>query len=287
MRKNNYFFAAIAAMVMGLGISGGVRADTIVNLGVPHDFPVNGETVDPVTQGNIGSAIFGQNFLHSSGTGVFDPFLRLQMKDYEQGYNTSAKHAVLDDKEGIWTHDLETSWLQPQNISGTDYYGFTLDINQDASGVDAYLSLMSLVIFQSNTASLNDVDTTTFASPSGATSVRYDMNAGGQSNRVDINYLVNSSGSGTADMILYVPTSLFNSDKYVYLYSAFGFLDPGKNYLPPPYLSDSGFEEWAAIQGPGTPVPVPLPQAAWLGIVLVGGIVSARKLRSRRNAAIA
>src|SRR5688572_9042854 len=44
----------------------------------------------------------------STGTGVIEPFLRVQGNETEQGYNTSIATAQdpWDTKQGLWTHDL-------------------------------------------------------------------------------------------------------------------------------------------------------------------------------------
>jgi hypothetical protein len=60
----------------------------------------------------------------------------------------------------------------------------------------------------------------------------------------------------------------------VYLYSKFG--DPNNN--------NDGYEEWAAVVGPNTPQPIPLPASLWGGMALLA-VIGAAKLRSRRQTA--
>src|SRR5262249_9048332 len=62
--------------------------------------------------GSIGDAFFQQTGPQPTGTGVIDPFLRLQANGNEAGYNTSASGAVFNDKTGTWTHDLLLSSLK-------------------------------------------------------------------------------------------------------------------------------------------------------------------------------
>ena len=67
----------------------------------------NASVVDLVN-GNSGSANDGQ-FIWTpeqpTGTGVIDPFVRVQADGSEQGYNTSGG-TPFDEKAGIWTHDI-------------------------------------------------------------------------------------------------------------------------------------------------------------------------------------
>jgi hypothetical protein len=111
----------------------------------------------------------------------------------------------------------------------------------------------------------------------------YDMDAGGDAN-VKLNYSLNS-GSGSGDMLLYVPDALFsgNAGPYVYLYSLFGQPIPGDG-SDVSNASEAGFEEWAAgKKGPnGTIVPVtppPVPEPGSVALLLIG---SAALLRRRR-----
>src|ERR1019366_6764636 len=46
----------------------------------------------------------------SSGTGVFDPFVRLQGTPTEQGFNTNAA-VTFDAKSGTWTHAIKVSGI--------------------------------------------------------------------------------------------------------------------------------------------------------------------------------
>jgi hypothetical protein len=63
------------------------------------------------------------------------------------------------------------------------------------------------------------------------------MDAGGD-NWVLLDYRLNS-GSGSGDMLMYVPDALFAGAAYVYLYSRFG----------EHFAGDAGFQEWAAGEG--------------------------------------
>ena len=59
----------------------------------------------------------------STGTGVFDPFLRIQSKGEESGYNTDGD-VQFATKAGIWTHSITLANVPVVN----GYLEFFLDI---------------------------------------------------------------------------------------------------------------------------------------------------------------
>src|SRR5919206_2867569 len=73
--------------------------------------------------GSINGAQFAFTTQQPTGTGVIQPFLRVQNTPTEQGYNTSGG-TPFDDKAGIWTHDIQFSDLKTTavTINGTSYY---------------------------------------------------------------------------------------------------------------------------------------------------------------------
>ena len=80
--------------------------------------------------GTANGAEFDYTPAQPTGTGVIEPFLRLQADPTEQGYNTSGD--PFDDKAGIWTHDIQFSDLKTTTVSvnGTDYFQILLDVNE-------------------------------------------------------------------------------------------------------------------------------------------------------------
>jgi hypothetical protein len=238
--------------VAAVAVAAGSASATVVDLTSSPSF------------GIVNGARFETFDFRSGGTGVIQPFLRVQANGTEQGYNTSGSPVPFDDKVGSWTHDLHYGDVPTVNIGGTDFKEFILDINQTLS--NPLLTLDEVHIFKSSVGS----QTTTNVSSLG-TSV-YDLDAGGDSS-VELNAAL-SSGSGQGDMRMYVPLSAFGSitdSTFLYLYCQFGVPQP----------SNDGFEEWA-IRTP-TPI-VPLPHAAWAGLSGLAAAGAAGLIRRRRMA---
>jgi hypothetical protein len=223
--------------------------------------------------GTLNGAIFSTTDQQPTGSGVIHSFVRIGTNDTTvEGYNTDARPLQFDENSSpVFTHSLNKANLVAVSIGGTDYYKFLLDINQQ--GADPLLSLNELEIYIADAPDLSGL---TPGSGFGSHSTLiYDMDVPGN-NTVELNYNLNS-GSGSGDLYVFVKKSLFNgagSKPWVYLYSKFG--DPNGN--------NDGYEEWAAVVGPNTPQPIPLPASLWGGMALLG-VIGAAKLRSRRQTA--
>ena len=139
--------------------------------------------------GTINGAFFDQINPQSTGTGVLDPFLRIQANDQEQGYNSNA--APLDDKSGTWTHDLLLSSLGAVDYKDVDCYQFVLDINENTGSNNELLSLDSVKIYTSTTPNQS------VALGSLIGTLRYDLDTGGD-NAILLDYSLNSGKIGRA-----------------------------------------------------------------------------------------
>ena len=225
--------------------------------------------------GTINGAIFQFTNQQPTGTGVIDPFLRLQDNPNEQGYNTSGG-TPFDAKAGIWTHDITFADLSASSttINGVLYYTVLLDVNE-ASGKKSLISLDELQFYTSSVGS----QTTTDVSSLGT--LRYTFNPG---DYVLLDYALNS-GSGSGDMLAHIPAAFFAgtlATDFVYLYSEFGYTAAADSN------SESGFEEWALRLNPsggggegGRPVPEGLP--IWFGSGILGLLCGVDFIRRQRR----
>jgi len=180
--------------------------------------------------GRINRAEFDWTPEQPTGTGLIQPFLRVQANPAEQGYNTSGG-TVFDDKGGPWTHDLQVSDLKLVQIGRISYYEFLLDINEPG-GSKSLVTLDRLEFYTSDIPS----QTTTDVSSLGI--LRWSLDF-----REDSYILLDASrnhGSGSGDMYAYIPASNFAGalpTDYVYMYCRFGDQTGAFN--------EGGFEEWA------------------------------------------
>jgi hypothetical protein len=260
MKKQNItkISSLVAAVAMGMGASTSASA-ALVDL----------TTAD--TSGVINGATFQQVSLQTTGTGVIQPFLRLQANGSEAAYNTSGNLPnTFDQSGGPWNQDLLLSSIPIVNGS----YQFLLDINQSN---DPLLTLNQLQIFSTDTAGQigGTLDANNRISGLITTTTIYDMNSAGAptANSVLLNYALNP-GSGGGDMFLYIPASAFvGAGDYIILYSHFGL--PGEH-------SNNGFEEWATLS-PTTATPVPEPTTVIAGMLLLLPFATSTLRMVRKN----
>ncbi|PYK73313.1 MAG: hypothetical protein DME44_01620 [Verrucomicrobia bacterium] len=199
-----------------------------------------GATVVDLTGSNESGTINDAQFVFTTpqptGTGVIQPFLRVENTPIEQGYNTSGG-TPFDDKAGPWTHDLTFGDLQNTQVAlgGVSYFKLLLDVNEPG-GSKSLISLDQLQLYTSTVGS----QTTTNVGLLGT--LRYTFGSG---DRVILDASRNH-GSGSGDMYAYIPASDFAGSKtsdFVYLYAHFGSTD----------ASQAGFEEWALVNA--APIP--------------------------------
>src|SRR5438045_8286643 len=149
-----------------------------------------------------------------TGTGVIQPFLRLENSPVEQGYNTSGG-TPFDDKAGLWTHDLTFGDLQNTQVTlgGASYFKLLLDVNEPG-GSKSLISLDQLQFYTSKVGSQRTSNVGSLGT------LRYTFSSG-DSVILDAS---RNHGSGSGDMYAYIPTSDFAGTKEtycVYLYARF------------------------------------------------------------------
>lgn len=248
-------WACAAAVLSSLFCGNALAEFKILNLtttDIPTGCGGNGQSppcIAPTASGSINGALFRRDTTQPAGTGVFNPFLRLDCKGNgctEQGYNTDAVKApddnnpqttrkVLDNMSPLnWTHDVNVSDLQLVNEGGVDFYQFKLDINEPGQADKKFLSLDGLKILigpggQYDQKLDADGNLVTPGANSGAAvtgdglqgQVVYDMDAnactGNGSNQVcNANYVMldatvsGGPGSGIADMVVLIPKAMIN-----------------------------------------------------------------------------
>jgi len=254
--------AAAAGLLPATGAYGTVINFTDVppNAGVPGYGGV-GSFASGTTAGGAG-AIYTTIDTQPAGTGVFEPFLTYQAKGVEEGYNTSQGgngQGFLDTKRvDQWTHDLFVSDLQVVTVDGKgSYYAFELDANETGNGnINRLLSIDDIRIYTSHSDTANSVGDTAGQVDKLGT-LRYAQN---EKLGITANWLLidaskheggSTSGSGSSDMILYVPTSLFpttgtadnvKSSDFLYFYTINGVHDGAAEGSQ----SNAGFEDWSA-----------------------------------------
>jgi hypothetical protein len=204
--------------------------------------------------GSINGAIFYQFTSPGGGTGVFNPFVRIQSNHaIEQGYNTDYRPVQFDENTtSSFTRAIQLSSIPTVTApGGLQYYEFVLDINQSSSPPNNLLSLDQLRVYVTNPSTrdpnlLHNYNSSTNTLQDDANNLYssvYDLNAGSGGNYIKLDANL-SSGSGFGDMVALIPVSSLgtNLSQYVYLYSEFGVH----------YANTSGFEQWDY----GTAVPV-------------------------------
>lgn len=267
---------------LALGLSLGLLSATahaLPTINLTND-PYNG--VNPSTQGTItnalGTVVFGRDSTQPAGTGVFNPFLRLDVKGNrtdEQGYNTSATitegprnnqttRKILDNMSPEnWTHDVLISDLQL--TTDGKYYEFKLDINEPGNAM-SLLSLDGLKLYSTaspsqNTEVLDGAGNIKDGGNGLVGTKLWDMDSGADRSVLLDARVSGGPGSGIADMIMLVDRNVVDLKKgagenYFVLWSRFG-LEQAANTGSTD--ADAGFEEWSYRQRSGRPPDEPGP----------------------------
>jgi hypothetical protein len=247
--------------IAALMFTAGLMATSATTHGTVIDL-INADT------GTTNGAQFNWTPAQPTGTGVIDPFVRVQADGTEQGYNTSGG-IPFDDKAGIWTHDIQFSDLQTTavTVSGTRYFQVLLDVNEPG-GSSSVISLDRLEFYTSAIGSQTGTDVPALGA------LRWSLDGAGDS------YVLldaaRNNGSGSGDMFAYIPASAFSgvSDSdYIYMFSRFG------DQAAADGTTEGGFEEWSLVNNMS---PVPEAGALFPIVGLLVAVASTQMLRRRR-----
>src|SRR5436309_2601257 len=205
---------------------GFLAAFLVIVLGLASPSPSGAVICDLTTRGSVCSNTFGDGAIYKqvdpqpTGSGVIDPFVRIDTPGgfllLEEGYNTSLRGTAgqfntttppnvnqYTNTTQTFTHDLSLSSVAIVN----GFRVFSLDINEsNSSAIDARLTLDKVQIFVLSALPATTTYNRTLGTLNGVAPI-YNLDAGGD-NWVQLNYALNS-GSGSGDMLLFVPNALF------------------------------------------------------------------------------
>ena len=247
----------IAASIVAAGLAVATANATVIDLTGDNN------------SGTANSAEFDWTPAQPTGTGVIQPFVRVQADVTEEGYNTSGGEPF-DDKAGIWTHDIQFSDLKTTaiTINGTAYFQILLDVNEPG-GTKSMISLDRLEFYTSAIGSKTTTDVASLGT------LRWSLDGAGES------YVLldasRNNGSGSGDMYAYIPISAFagvNDSDYIYMYSRFG------DQVSADGSTEGGFEEWSLVNNMSA---VPEVSALFPIAGLIAAVGFTHFLRRRRS----
>ncbi len=260
MVYGRYTIAALASS-MAFGFCGGAVAATI-------DL-----TADGSSHTESGVTFTAKDFAPTAGTGVINPFLTVQNKDIESGYNSSLSNSdfEFDEKRSPgFTRELTFGNLVLDN----GFYYLLGDWNEPNGNGQDTLSFLTFDIWADADGKNNSFGTGAFS----ADNLLFSL--GNQIDTIDF-----AGGSGQVDMEIKIAESVFNgvaADSFFMLNVVIGRNCTGNGpsqVCVGNYETGGGFEEFATeVKTPSAPVP--LPAAGWLLIAGLGGLAAMRRRKS-------
>lgn len=227
-----------AAVALALISDSGTHNVIVADSGSSQTADLGNATVE-----YIGSSASNQ----SSGTGIFDPFVRLQGSPTEAGYNTDGT-VEFATKTGKWTKAILASAIPvvdcEGDLAGTDCWELFVDINE--SNTAKYVSLNEVEVWLTQDSELSGypanflTDATKVYDFSGAILIH------------DVN-----QGSGRGDLRYLIPVQEFASGDFFVLYSQWGTGGGTSGDTAPDgktWGSEGGFEEWKVRKAPNVTI---------------------------------
>jgi uncharacterized repeat protein (TIGR01451 family) len=249
--RQQWLALVVGILVLLVGVATVVLADTGTHdITVPDSGTSATADLGDATVEYIGSSASNQ----ASGTGLFDPFLRLQGSPTEKGYNTCSQSSCggnvtqFETKTGSWTKAILASAIPVVDcggdLAGTSCWELFVDINDGNNA--KRISLNEVEVWLTTNARLTGyVDPTGF--PSGATQI-YDFSGAILIN--DVN-----QGSGRGDLRYLIPVQPFAAGDFFVLYSKWGTTSgTAGNFGTGGYASEGGFEEWKVRKAPNVSI---------------------------------
>jgi uncharacterized repeat protein (TIGR01451 family) len=253
-RPRQQALLVLGGAVVAAGLFAAVALAALVTDSGTHDLTVPNKNTSTglVSIGNASVEYIGSSASNqASGTGLFDPFVRIQGSPTEKGYNTDGA-VDFDTKTGTWTHAIKVNAIPVVDCDGAGPGTATCwelfnDINE--SNTAKRISLNEVEIwFTTNANLVGFVDPAGF--PSGATK-EYDFSGAILIN--DVN-----QGSGRGDLRYLVPTAghTWTADTYFVLYSKWGTTPDTVTAANGTggWTSDGGFEEWKVRKAPNVSI---------------------------------
>ena len=246
-----------------------------------------------------GALVDGALLLQGSsgaGSGVYRRLFQVNasgQQETEDGYN----RAVTTNKNGSeFEEGIPTGFdpnLRINQLSATNgYYFFSLDSNENNNATDKWVSITEIQFYVGGTTD-PAILPSTFSGLSSLGTKVWDLQANpiaGSRNDVMLNDTL-QSGSGTDNMYLLLPTSLFSGfdpQSFVYLYVSHGHLGTNESSHGVRFTGfgeSGGFEEWSTFtqtsSNPPATFVTPIPELSASLMALTGTLMLA--LRRRRE----
>ena len=225
------------------------------------------------------------DLFQATGTGLFDPYLRVQDKPayedtpdgVEEGLNTDGDRLLEQVGGGDpHTHAVQFGDLLIVEKDGQEYYLFSVDFAEPDGGGQEFLTLEELRLYTVDESAGGSLTTEAAVIAAAGSDENYDLD-GTSDQTVWLDYSISNKGNGESDIDFYIPTSYFagaNATDYFYTYVKFGNVDTIEGES---WESDGSFEELRVLTGENPPDGPEPGTVALFGIGLIGLAAYRRK----------